>query len=96
MHDEITGVQVGNVDVFQKNCVASIQVNQGVIAYRYDAFRVLPGLQIPADLFVVDAWQRSILHFCREGGGGDNQFLVTTHSESLLRYVDPECVVRLV
>ena len=38
-------------------------------------------------------WQRSLLHFCQSGGDDDNQFIVTTHSETLLRYVDPKAVV---
>ena len=38
-------------------------------------------------------WQRSLLHFCRTGGDDDNQFVVTTHSDTLLRYVAPDSVV---
>lgn len=40
-------------------------------------------------------WQRNALHFCQSGGDDDNQFIVTTHSDTLLRYVDPACVVVL-
>lgn len=40
-------------------------------------------------------WQRSLLRFCQMGGDDDNQFIVTTHSESLLRYVDQSAVVVL-
>lgn len=40
-------------------------------------------------------WQRSLLRFCQTGGDDDNQFIVTTHSEALLRYVDPSAVVVL-
>jgi hypothetical protein len=47
------------------------------------------------ELHMHPQWQRNLLHFCRRGGGGDNQFIVTTHSEALLRYVDPESVVVL-
>ncbi|MDI1429589.1 AAA family ATPase [Polyangium sorediatum] len=41
------------------------------------------------ELHMHPAWQRNLLHFCRSGGDYDNQFIVTTHSESLLRYVSP-------
>jgi predicted ATP-dependent endonuclease of OLD family len=47
------------------------------------------------ELHLHPGWQRSLLHFCRQGGGDDNQFIVTTHSEALLRYVDPANVVSL-
>jgi predicted ATP-dependent endonuclease of OLD family len=47
------------------------------------------------ELHLHPRWQRNLLDFCRRGGGGDNQFIVTTHSESILRYVDPAEVVRL-
>jgi len=40
-------------------------------------------------------WQRNLLHFCRQGGEGDNQFIVTTHSEDIVRYVDPDTVIDL-
>ena len=40
-------------------------------------------------------WQRSLLRFCETGGGGDNQFIVTTHSDVVLSYADPSCVVTL-
>jgi energy-coupling factor transporter ATP-binding protein EcfA2 len=40
-------------------------------------------------------WQRSVLRFCQTGGDDDNQFIVTTHSDTLLRYVDPGSVVVL-
>ena len=40
-------------------------------------------------------WQRSLLHFCRAGYEGDTQFIVTTHSDSILRYVDPAAVISL-
>jgi predicted ATPase len=40
-------------------------------------------------------WQRSVLRFCQTGGDDDNQFIVTTHSDSLLRYVDPAAEVAL-
>ncbi len=40
-------------------------------------------------------WQRSLLHFCRSGYEGDTQFIVTTHSDSILRYVDPTAVISL-
>lgn len=48
------------------------------------------------ELHLHPAWQRNVLHFLRSGGGGDNQFLVTTHSESALRYTLPDEVVTLV
>lgn len=47
------------------------------------------------ELHLHPGWQRTLLHFCRRGGGGENQFIVTTHSESLLRYTSPDDVVRL-
>lgn len=47
------------------------------------------------ELHLHPRWQRNLLHFCRHGGGGDNQFIVTTHSSSLLDYIDPADVVRL-
>ena len=47
------------------------------------------------ELHLHPRWQRNLLHFCRRGGGTHNQFIVTTHSESILRYVDPDCVVTL-
>lgn len=40
-------------------------------------------------------WQRSLLQFCRTGGDGDNQFIVTTHSDTVLDLVDPASVVTL-
>jgi hypothetical protein len=40
-------------------------------------------------------WQRSVLRFCQTGGDDDNQFIVTTHSDTLLRYVDPNAVIVL-
>jgi energy-coupling factor transporter ATP-binding protein EcfA2 len=40
-------------------------------------------------------WQRSLLRFCQTGGDDDNQFIVTTHSDTLLRYVDASAVVVL-
>jgi len=40
-------------------------------------------------------WQRSLLRFCQTGGDDDNQFIVTTHSDALLRYVDASAVVVL-
>jgi hypothetical protein len=47
------------------------------------------------ELHLHPRWQRDILHFCRRGGGDANQFVVTTHSESILKYVDPDDVLRL-
>lgn len=40
-------------------------------------------------------WQRNLLHFCKTGYEGDTQFIVTTHSDGILRYVDPAAVVTL-
>jgi predicted ATP-dependent endonuclease of OLD family len=40
-------------------------------------------------------WQRSLLRFCEGGAGGDNQILVTTHSDTVLGYADPGSVVTL-
>ncbi len=40
-------------------------------------------------------WQRSLLRFCEAGFGGDNQIIVTTHSDVILSYADPSCVVTL-
>jgi len=47
------------------------------------------------ELHLHPAWQRNLLHFCRRGGGDDNQFIITTHSESIVRYVDPADVISL-
>jgi predicted ATPase len=41
------------------------------------------------------SWQRSLLRFCETGGDDDNQFLVTTHSDVVLRYADPGSVITL-
>jgi energy-coupling factor transporter ATP-binding protein EcfA2 len=41
------------------------------------------------------AWQRRLLHFMRKGGGDDNQFIVSTHSETLASYLHPDEVIRL-
>jgi AAA domain, putative AbiEii toxin, Type IV TA system/AAA ATPase domain len=40
-------------------------------------------------------WQRSLLRFCETGGDDDNQFIVTTHSDVVLRYADPGSVISL-
>jgi energy-coupling factor transporter ATP-binding protein EcfA2 len=40
-------------------------------------------------------WQRSLLRFCETGGDDDNQFIVTTHSDEVLRYANPSAVVTL-
>lgn len=40
-------------------------------------------------------WQRSLLRFCETGGDDDNQFIVTTHSDVILRYADPDSVITL-
>jgi hypothetical protein len=40
-------------------------------------------------------WQRSLLAFCESGGDGDNQLIVTTHSDVVLSYADPTSVVTL-
>jgi predicted ATPase len=47
------------------------------------------------ELHLHPRWQRDLLHFCRRGGGGHNQFIVTTHSEAILSLVDPDAVVAL-
>jgi predicted ATPase len=47
------------------------------------------------ELHLHPQWQRNLLHFCRRGGGDGNQFIVTTHSESLVRYADPKETVSL-
>lgn len=47
------------------------------------------------ELHLHPEWQRNVLHFMRRGGGDDNQFIVTTHSESLLQYVAPEDIILL-
>jgi hypothetical protein len=41
------------------------------------------------------SWQRKLLHFMRKGGGDDNQFIVTTHSESIANYLHPDEIVKL-
>jgi predicted ATPase len=40
-------------------------------------------------------WQRNVLRLCNTGGGGGNQFIVTTHSDAVLRYVAPTQIVTL-
>lgn len=40
-------------------------------------------------------WQRTLLRFCETGGDDDNQFIVTTHSDVVLRYANPSSVVTL-
>jgi energy-coupling factor transporter ATP-binding protein EcfA2 len=47
------------------------------------------------ELHLHPRWQRKILHFMRRGGGDDNQFIVTTHSESIANYLHPNEVVKL-
>jgi len=47
------------------------------------------------ELHLHPSWQRNVLHFLRTGGGADNQFLVTTHSETLLALLDPDEMVVL-
>ncbi len=47
------------------------------------------------ELHLHPRWQREMLAFCRKGGGDSNQFIVTTHSESILRYADPAEVIIL-
>ncbi|HSN98400.1 MAG TPA: AAA family ATPase [Candidatus Nanopelagicales bacterium] len=61
------------------------------------AFRALRSVVLvdELELHLHPAWQRTLLHFCRRGGGDSNQFIITTHSDSLLRYTSPDDVVRL-
>ncbi len=47
------------------------------------------------ELHLHPRWQRNLLHFCKLGAEGDTQFIVTTHSDTILRYVDPDAVVVL-
>ena len=47
------------------------------------------------ELHLHPRWQRELLAFCRHGGGDSNQFIVSTHSEAILRYVDPADVITL-
>ena len=47
------------------------------------------------ELHLHPAWQRKLLHFLRKGGGDDNQFIVTTHSESIANYLHPDEVMNL-
>ena len=47
------------------------------------------------ELHLHPQWQRDLLHFCRKGGDDSNQFIVTTHSESIVRYASPDEVVSL-
>lgn len=47
------------------------------------------------ELHLHPRWQKNLVHFCRQGGDDDNQFIVTTHSESIVRYVDPADVISL-
>ncbi len=47
------------------------------------------------ELHLHPTWQRRLVHFMRKGGGEDNQFIVTTHSESIASYLHPDEVVKL-
>lgn len=47
------------------------------------------------ELHLHPTWQRKLLHFMRKGGGDDNQFIVTTHSESIANYLHPDEVMKL-
>jgi energy-coupling factor transporter ATP-binding protein EcfA2 len=47
------------------------------------------------ELHLHPSWQRKLLHFMRRGGGDDNQFIVTTHSESFTKYLHPDEVAQL-
>jgi AAA domain, putative AbiEii toxin, Type IV TA system/AAA ATPase domain len=47
------------------------------------------------ELHLHPMWQRKLLHFMRKGGGDDNQFIVTTHSESIADYLHPNEVLGL-
>lgn len=47
------------------------------------------------ELHLHPRWQRNLLHFCKLGADGDTQFIVTTHSDTIMRYVDPAAVVSL-
>ena len=47
------------------------------------------------ELHLHPSWQRKLLYFLRGGGGDDNQFIVTTHSESIAKYVHPAEIVKL-
>lgn len=47
------------------------------------------------ELHLHPSWQRRLLHFIRKGGGDDNQFIVTTHSESIAGYLHPDEILKL-
>lgn len=47
------------------------------------------------ELHLHPRWQRNLLHFCQHGADGDTQFIVTTHSDTFLHYVDPGAIVTL-
>ncbi len=47
------------------------------------------------ELHLHPTWQRKLVHFMRKGGGEDNQFIVTTHSESIASYLHPDEIVKL-
>jgi energy-coupling factor transporter ATP-binding protein EcfA2 len=47
------------------------------------------------ELHLHPSWQRKVLHFMRRGGGDDNQFIVTTHSESIANILHPNEIVKL-
>jgi len=47
------------------------------------------------ELHLHPMWQRKLLHFMRKGGGDDNQFIITTHSESIANYLHPDEVLTL-
>jgi len=67
------------------------------LAVNLTAYRAIRGVVLldEIELNLHPRWQRNVLHFCREGGGAENQFIVTTHSESVLEYVRPEDVIVL-
>ena len=47
------------------------------------------------ELHLHPSWQRNLLHFMRHGGGAENQFIVTTHSDTLLDLLAPSEVIML-
>ena len=61
------------------------------------AFRAMRSVILidEVELHLHPSWQRKLLHFMRQGGGDDNQFIVTTHSPSIADYLHPDETVKL-
>lgn len=67
------------------------------LAVNFAAFRAVRSVVLIDEIekHLHPRWQRNALHLCSRGADAGNQFIVTTHSDTLLRYVAPEQVVTL-